>query len=337
MSPPSRRTEIEGHIDLITPRQIFGWVWDKSDPFRQLDVFATVGEAEIAQGSARFLRPDLLSAGIGNGCYAFYLHFAQVPEDMLRSIRVGVRGTENFEFSFMPDATLDGPSLFVPQHLKDFKAVWSIAEQAKGWLTQEEAELLYNLARTAGSKGRVVELGSYCGRSSIVLAAGLIAESTKPLVCVDTFGGSPVHQPGYACFDPATLVEGVINTYPIFLRNLRQAGLQGLVEVMRMSTVDAAGNFLDPIELLFVDADHEYAAVAADLQAWTPKLAEGAFIVLHDFGHCSGVNRAAADLLDAGYRYYVQSGMALVLRKNKTLLPDAFTTNRDGGQAIRSA
>ena len=257
--------DIKGHIDLITPRQISGWVWDRTDPRRQLEVFAMMGKAELGEASARFLRSDLLSAGIGDGRHAFYLNFPQaLSDDILRSISVGVRGDENFKFSIQSGVTPTGRALVVPEHLKDFEAAWSLAAQVKGWLFREEAELLYTLARAVGSKGRVVELGSYCGRSSIVLAAGLIAASTDPLVCVDTFGGSPEHQPGQYCFDPETLVGGKIDTYPIFVDNLRRAGLQGLVEVLRMSTLDASACFADRIALLFVDADHDYGAVHAE-------------------------------------------------------------------------
>jgi hypothetical protein len=124
-----------------------------------------------------------------------------------------------------------------------------------------------------------------------------------------------VHQPGQPYFDLETLCEGVVNTYPLFLKNLQKVGLQGLVEVMKMSTVDAAGCFVDRVALLFVDAAHDYESVHGDLEAWAPKLAEGAFVVLHDFGVYGGVTRAAADLLDAGYRFHAQSRSALVLRK----------------------
>jgi len=206
-------------------------------------------------------------------------------------------------------------TLVVPHHLKDFDATWSAVEKVQGWLARDEAELLYNLAKGTRIGGRVVELGSYCGRSSIVLAAAVLATAVAPVVCVDTFRGSPEHQLGAVCFDPATLINGAIDTYPIFQRNLEHAGLQSLVKAMRMSTLDAALYFVDPIELLFIDADHSYQAVRADLVAWKPKVVEGGLIVLHDFGTWSGVTRAAADLLDEDYDFCAQAGTALALRK----------------------
>jgi predicted O-methyltransferase YrrM len=196
-----------------------------------------------------------------------------------------------------------------------FDLAWSFAQRTKGWLERDEAELLYGLAAAASRRGRVVELGSYCGRSSIVLGAGVASASSGPLVCVDTFHGSAEHQPGRRHFDAENLVDGVVNTYTAFLRNLEQAGLSQRVEVMQLATLHAAAAFSGAIGLLFVDADHEYEAVCADIRAWSPRLVQNGWIVFHDFGACSGPTRAAADLLDAGFKRYAQAGTVLALCK----------------------
>jgi predicted O-methyltransferase YrrM len=194
-----------------------------------------------------------------------------------------------------------------------FDLAWSFAERTRGWLEREEAELLYRLAAAASRRGRIVELGSYCGRSSIVLAAALTGASSGLLVCIDTFRGSAEHQPGRRHFDPETLVDGVVDTYPAFTRNLKHAGLLDRVDVMRLSTLEAAASFSDSIGLLFVDADHAYEAIAGDLRAWSARIIQDGWIVLHDIGAWSGPTRAAADLLDAGFKRYAQSGTALAL------------------------
>lgn len=212
-----------------------------------------------------------------------------------------------------------------------FELAWSYAERAKGWLIREEAELLYRLATAASRRGRVVELGSYCGRSSIVLAAALKDASFGSLVCVDTFRGSAEHQPGCRHFDAETLVDGVVNTYPAFLQNLTQANLLDHVEVLQCSTLAAAAGFAESIGLLFVDADHDYEAIRSDLQAWASGIIQEGWIVFHDFGQWSGPTRAAADLLDAGFKRYAQSGTALALCKPAALKswPRAFAPLSD--------
>jgi MMP 1-O-methyltransferase len=196
-----------------------------------------------------------------------------------------------------------------------FAEAWSSANPVKGWLEREEAQLLFELARDAVALGRIVELGSFCGRSSIVLAAALTSAGDARLMCVDTFEGSAEHQPGAAYFDPETAANGKVNTFPLFQRNLERAGLSTLVDAARSSSLAAAETMQDPIGMLFVDADHSYAGVRADLDAWEPKVAPRGWIVLHDVGDWSGATRAAADLLDAGYTRHGQQGTALALRK----------------------
>jgi predicted O-methyltransferase YrrM len=196
-----------------------------------------------------------------------------------------------------------------------FDRAWSFAAQAKGWLGRPEAELLYRLAAAVGARGRVVELGSYCGRSSIVLAAGVQTGSSGTLVCVDTFRGSPEHRPGQPHFDPETLIDGIVDTYPAFVRNMEKAGLLERIEVMRLPAVEAAAGFSAPIALLFIDADHKYEAVREQLRAWSPRVVQDGVIVFHDIGAFSGPTRAAADLLDAGFERHAQAGTALALSR----------------------
>jgi predicted O-methyltransferase YrrM len=196
-----------------------------------------------------------------------------------------------------------------------FEVAWEFARSAKGWLGRDEAELLYQLALAASNIGRVVELGSYCGRSSIVLAAGITAVPDVRALCVDTFCGSPEHQPGAPYFDPETLVDGTVNTYPQFWANLDRAGLIQRVEVVVSTSVDAASVMAEPISLLFVDTDHQYTAARADIDAWAPKLAARGWIVIHDVGAWPGATRAAADLLENGFERHAQAGTALALRR----------------------
>jgi hypothetical protein len=101
------------------------------------------------------------------------------------------------------------------------------------------------------------------------------------------------------------------------LQNPKQASLLDRVEVLQLSTLDAAAAFSASIGLLFVDADHDYEAIRADIRAWSPAIVQEGWIVLHDFGEWSGPTRAAADLLDAGFKRYAQSGTALALCKPK--------------------
>ncbi|HVG57612.1 MAG TPA: class I SAM-dependent methyltransferase [Hyalangium sp.] len=191
--------------------------------------------------------------------------------------------------------------------------------QVPGWLLPEEAALLFSLARSAKG-GRIVELGAYQGRSAVVLAGGLRAQGSaerEPLLVVDTFRGSPEHQPGQPFFDEATFdrVNSRVDTFPGFQRNIARFGLEPLVEAWQDTTLQAAQRFRGRIALLFVDADHHYNAVRADLEAWMPFLTPEGVVVLHDVGSWEGPTRAAAELLSSGYRKVDQAGASLALAR----------------------
>ncbi|MEI9926957.1 MAG: class I SAM-dependent methyltransferase [Sphingomonas sp.] len=135
------------------------------------------------------------------------------------------------------------------------------------------------------------------------------------MIAIDTFRGSPEHQPGAAYFDPSTLaVDGTVDTLPLFLANLRRFRLEARVEVWRSDSAAAAARMTEPVALLFLDADHRYDCICRDLEAWLPRLAPTGIIVLHDIGDWPGPTRAAADLLERGFCREAQSGTALALR-----------------------
>ncbi|PWR21977.1 class I SAM-dependent methyltransferase [Zavarzinia compransoris] len=181
-----------------------------------------------------------------------------------------------------------------------------------GWLEPAEALLLHELAGRQHRAGRCVELGSYQGRSALALASALPAG--QRLLCVDTFAGSAEHQPGGAFFEPSTLApDGTVSTLGLFRRHVAAAGLDDRVETWAMPSLAAAARFEGRVSLLFVDADHAYAGVSADLAAWRPHLGPGAVVVLHDVGDWEGPTRCAADLLAAGFSRLAQGGTALAL------------------------
>jgi predicted O-methyltransferase YrrM len=187
-----------------------------------------------------------------------------------------------------------------------------------GFLAAEEAMLLYSLARETRVPGRVVELGSYLGLSTVFLAVGTRerGDGSLPVIAVDHHTGSSEHQPGQAYFD-STLANAAgdgIDTYSRFLENIRAAGLERWVEPWRCTTRAAANRFCGKIRLLFVDASHELELVAADVNAWTPHLAPGGLLCIHDVGDWEGPTIVAARLVKSEYDEFARAGSLLALR-----------------------
>lgn len=126
-----------------------------------------------------------------------------------------------------------------------------------------------------------VELGSWQGASAIPVARS-IRRWGGTLTCVDTWGGE-IHE---AQGRPWMLLSCV--------RNMTESGVNGSVRLIPATTRDAAAQWTDLIDYLYVDADHSYDGVAEDLRLWIPHVKRGGLIVGDDYEHQSfpGVKRA---------------------------------------------
>ncbi|MBD3247864.1 class I SAM-dependent methyltransferase [Candidatus Falkowbacteria bacterium] len=141
-----------------------------------------------------------------------------------------------------------------------------------GWLTPNEADLLYNLAKNTKNKGEIVEIGSWKGRSTICLALGSKEAFGRKVYAIDPHTGSPEHKernPG-------------VDTFDDFKKNIKEAGVSDLVEPIRAYSFEASKIFDKSIEFLFIDGAHEYEAVLKDFEDWFPKVAPGGIIAFHD-------------------------------------------------------
>lgn len=193
-----------------------------------------------------------------------------------------------------------------------------VLNEVPGWLTPEEAELLYTIVRDWPAAGRSVELGSFQGRSTICMALAL--EETHPeshrILSIDTHKGSDEHQPGGRGFDPTTVDEktGKINTEHLLRKNLHEFEIAHRVEIIVGDSVEQAQQFHDSARVLFVDANHATEFVRADISAWSRHLAPSGCLLLHDVGAWPGPTIVAGELLAQGYNRVEQAGTLLALR-----------------------
>ncbi|WP_037870389.1 class I SAM-dependent methyltransferase [Streptomyces sp. SPB074] len=157
-------------------------------------------------------------------------------------------------------------------------------EAAKGFMPAHEGLALYAAAVEAGRLGLpLLEVGTYCGRSTVLLAdAGRAAGVT--VVTVDHHRGSEEQQPGWEYHDPATVDPelGVMDTLPAFRRTLRRAGLEEHVVAVVGRSPQVAALWARPLGLVFIDGGHTDAHASADYEGWAPRLAPGGLLVIHD-------------------------------------------------------
>ncbi|MBK9180347.1 MAG: class I SAM-dependent methyltransferase [Acidimicrobiales bacterium] len=160
------------------------------------------------------------------------------------------------------------------------------AEAARGFMPPDEGLALHEAGAEAAAAvpGRpLLEIGTYCGKSSIYLGAAARSAGTL-LFTVDHHRGSEENQPGWEWHEP-DLVDpevGRLDTLPCFRRTIAGAGLEDAVVAVVGESVRVAGHWATPLALLFIDGGHGEGPAHADFDAWGPKVAPGGLLAIHD-------------------------------------------------------
>lgn len=157
-------------------------------------------------------------------------------------------------------------------------------EAAKGFMPAGEGLALYAAAVAAGELGLpLLEVGTYCGRSTILLADAA-REAGTVAVTVDHHRGSEEQQPGWDYHDPE-LVDpevGRMDTLPAFRRTLHAAGLEDHVIAVVGRSPQVAKVWGREVGLVFIDGGHTDEHATNDYEGWAPHVAEGGLLVVHD-------------------------------------------------------
>lgn len=155
--------------------------------------------------------------------------------------------------------------------------------RVKGFLDEIEAECLYRLALESGGKGPCLEIGSYCGKSSVYLGLAC-KENATVLFSIDHHTGSEEQQPGEEYFDPDLLDRetGRIDTLKFFRKTITDFDLDDIVipVVGRSSIIGHAWE--TPLSLLFIDGSHAYESVLSDYEIWAKNVMSGGYLLFHD-------------------------------------------------------
>ena len=158
----------------------------------------------------------------------------------------------------------------------------AIADQAKGFLPDDEATALREAAASA-RPGVWLEIGTYCGKSTVHL--GSVARDVgAQLITVDHHRGSEENQPGWEWHD-ASLVDpytGVLETLPSLRHTLFDAGLDDVVTVLVAKTAQVARWWSSPVEFLFLDGNHTEQMAQHDYAAFAPHVVTGGVLAVHD-------------------------------------------------------
>lgn len=155
-------------------------------------------------------------------------------------------------------------------------------DDVRGFLPDGEGLRLYEWALETAVMGPILEIGSYCGRSTIWLAQA--AKEKQSLVfAVDHHRGSEEHQPGESHHDTELVdAKGDVDTLTMFRRNIRLAGLENEVIPVVTDSTRFARSWSGQLGMVFIDGGHSLSAALADFRAWAPRVLPGGILAIHD-------------------------------------------------------
>ena len=161
-----------------------------------------------------------------------------------------------------------------------------VLAETKGFMPDDEGEALFIAAQQVGRsavKGPIVEIGSYCGRSTIWLGAAAQAEE-RVVVTIDHHRGSEETQAGWQYHDPEVVDQRInkMDTLPFLRRTLFDAGLEDTVIAVVGKSPTVASVWGEKIAMLFIDGGHGAEHAAADYRSWAPHVAKGGVLAIHD-------------------------------------------------------
>jgi len=157
---------------------------------------------------------------------------------------------------------------------------------AKGFMPPDEGDALYEAAVSAGAAVPGVaflEVGSYCGRSTVWLGGAARAAGTV-VFAVDHHRGSEENQAGWEHHDPDVVDPrtGKMDTLPFFRRTIHDAGLEREVVAVVGRSPEVAAAWRTPLAFLFIDGGHGEEPARLDYEGWTPHVALGGTLAIHD-------------------------------------------------------
>lgn len=179
-----------------------------------------------------------------------------------------------------------------------------------GWFSPEQVARVVERAGRVPQTGRIVEIGSFRGRSMIAIARS--APEGAEIVAIDPHAGNdrgPQEIDGFA-------EEAAIDS-KAFLTNLERAGVRDRVTYVRKFSHDAHDDVAGPIDMLHVDGAHRYGPARSDIADWGARVVDGGSMLVHDAFSSVGVTLALATTVmsSGGWRYAGRSGSLAEYRR----------------------
>jgi predicted O-methyltransferase YrrM len=155
-------------------------------------------------------------------------------------------------------------------------------EKVKGFMPPHEGDALVKWARQFSKLGPIMEIGTYCGKSSIYLSIGA-KKNNQIVYTLDHHLGSEEHQLDEEYFDKEIYDYNNkrVNTLPLLIENINQFKIKNMVHIISES-IKAASNWNTNLGILFIDGGHSFESANNDYLCWESKVIQGGVLIIHD-------------------------------------------------------
>ncbi len=156
-------------------------------------------------------------------------------------------------------------------------------DSVKGFLDKAEGDALYQLALNASASAPCLEIGSYCGKSTVYLGAAC-QQKRSVLFAIDHHRGSEEHQLGEEYHDPELFdaEANKMDSFREFRKTLSRAKLEETVIPIVAPSRLVAQSWTTPLSLIFIDGGHSRQAAMDDYDCWSSHIIPGGYLVIHD-------------------------------------------------------
>lgn len=177
-----------------------------------------------------------------------------------------------------------------------YGAISEFVGSLEGWMTPAQGSQLFAAAQRCPEGGCIVEIGSFRGKSTVVLASA--APASAEVIAIDPHAGNdrgPGEIDGYAA--------AASEDHEVFLATLARGGVADRVRHVRRFSAEAHDEVQRPIDVLYVDGAHRYRPALEDLRNWGAKVVPGGTLLVHDAFSSVGVTLAIGRSLSLGTRF----------------------------------
>lgn len=204
----------------------------------------------------------------------------------------------------------------------DLATTMALVADVEGWMSPSQGATLFDAAANCPNGGSIVEIGSFRGRSTIVLATA--ADPSVRVIAIDPHAGNDRGPQEIDGFE-----DEAADDHSVFTANLATAGVSERVQHVREFS-DAALDVVEgDIDVLYIDGAHRYAPALADIRAWGARVGDGGTMLIHDSFSSIGVTLAILRSLVPGtkFRYVGRARSMTIYRADLASGPIARLRN----------